>query len=338
MSTLALGALALLAGIATLVGTAPLAGRLARWGLIDRPQDRSLHQTVVPRGGGAALIGAVTAGVLAAATLGADPRVWVVVGLAAALGTVGLVDDRANLPFSPRAAAQLVVAAAVAAVALDTDLVLRTRSSGALVVALVLVWVLACCNAVNFMDGVDGITGVHVVIFGTYLAVIASGDDLVVVPAVVLVLAALGFLHANAIRRTVFLGDGGAYFVGCMLATLVVLAVMRDAPLWVTVAPFSIYLADTSTVIVKRAWARENLITAHQRHVYQRIVRLNGWTHRASTTFTATASTLCGLMALAVWRGYVPMALGVTVFVVVLGAYLTAPRWVPTSRPSVDGP
>ncbi len=210
------------AAVLTLVLTWPFARALTSIGLVDRPNHRSMHTGEIPRGGGAGLIVAITAVTLACVVAGLDDRVIVILGLSLGLAGVGFLDDRHNLAFTPRLLAQLAVSLAAIAIVREPELSTVSHWPMTVTVLATIVWFLGCCNAVNFMDGVNGITGLHALVFGLHLVVIGHHDELVRVPALMACGASLGFLYWNAVRRKVFLGDGGAYFVGTYFALLVI--------------------------------------------------------------------------------------------------------------------
>lgn len=329
MTTVELVGVAAAAGVVSLALTWPLARWLVGFGLVDRPNHRSMHDADVPRGGGAGLVVATTMVVLATLLFGVEDRLWAPLTIALSLAAVGFVDDRFNLAFTPRLVAQLVVAAA--AVVFVRDVAIGDAADWRLAPTAVVtvVWFLSCCNAVNFMDGIDGITGLHVTLAGGYLAVLTFDDDLVTVPAAALAGAAVGFLYWNVVRRRVFLGDGGAYFAGALLALLVAVAAVRGVAPLVAAAPFAVYLADTGTVLVRRAIRLENLSMGHREHVYQRLVTRREVPHLTSAGFTVSCSAACALAALAVDREWISPAIAAGIVVVTLGVYLTSPRWWP---------
>jgi len=321
-------AAALATAFLTLALTWPLARRLAALGLVDEPNHRSMHTATVPRGGGAGIVVATTAVTIAAVGLGLDG--WAIATLGASLGlsAVGFVDDRYNLAATPRLLAQLMVAA-VAVLMINDDSLDTMRSWPFLPAAIIAtVWVVGCCNAVNFMDGIGAITGLHMVVFGTHLLIVGYDDELVRVPAALAIGSAVGFLYWNSYRNKVFLGDGGAYFIGASFALLVVLSSIRTATPLIAAAPFAVYAADTATAFIRRVVRGEQLNEGHREHVYQRLV-LQGRRHLPVAEFTALCSAACGGAAIAVDRGILDVAAGVALVIAVLGLYLSAPHWLP---------
>lgn len=316
------------AGALTAATTWRLASALAGLGLVDEPNHRSMHTGSVPRGGGAGLVVSVTTVTFASMTVGLDWRFSTILVLALGLAAVGFLDDRNNLDFAPRLIAQLMVVLATVAIIRDPGLSPDPRWPFALAAFVTVVWVLGFCNAINFMDGIDGITGLNTIVFGVHVAVIGGADDLLRLPGLLIAAGAVGFLYWNAIRRVVFLGDGGAYFIGAYLALLVVLASVRSIPPLVAAAPFAIYAADTSTALARRVIRREDLTRGHREHVYQRLT-LAGRSHRFVAVFTAVCAAACSATAIAFERDIVDAVVAVALVCSVVVAYLISPRWLP---------
>lgn len=324
--------------VATGLLTWPLARLLAGYGLVDRPNERSLHERAIPRGGGAALVLVTTLALLIAIAIGLDSRLWLLLALSLGLGAVGFADDRSNLGAEVRLAAQVVVAVTMIVLVRDPELG-RGQTWPLLVTCVVTAaWAIGACNAVNFMDGVDGISALHFIVFGFHLAIVGWADELVVVPAVLLVGAAVGFGYWNVVRRIVFLGDGGAYFVGSYLAAVTALAAIRTSAPLIAAAPFAVYAADTSLALARRVTRREHLAQAHQSHVYQQLVLARSASHLTSAVFTATASALCSIAAILVDRAVIAGPLGFAAVAVIVAVYLTSPRWFPASADALRPP
>jgi UDP-GlcNAc:undecaprenyl-phosphate GlcNAc-1-phosphate transferase len=95
-----------------------------------------------------------------------------------------------------------------------------------------------------------------------------------------------------------FLGDVGSYALGAWIAVLVVLALRAEVSPVATLAPVSIALADTATVIIRRARHGEHIFEAHQSHAYQRLVA-SGWSHTTTTAFVGLMVLCCSAIGVA---------------------------------------
>ncbi len=274
-----LGSLALVACVASVIVCEVARRRALARGLLDVPNERSLHSTPTPRVGGVGIVISASC-VFAALALGGSVHAdaGVVVAAAMALACVGLVDDVRGLGIAPRLVVQLAAAGAVVAFALRAPDAAATLVAIGIALALV-----ASVNFTNFMDGMDGLAGVQCGLAALTLTSLhaAAGDADLAAWTAAVGGATLGFLAHNAPPARVFLGDVGSTFLGLALMGSVAVAYLRDAESpWLasslTMAPF---LLDGSTTLARRALRGERFWLPHREHLYQRAVRA-GRTHR----------------------------------------------------------
>lgn len=308
---------ALGAGLVALVVTsvaAPGAVRLlGSAGTIDVPNGRSLHASPVPRGGGLACALGVASGALVAAGAGA-PVPWPALVSAFALALVGFLDDRTHLPASPRLLAQVVAGAALGAVIGGPGLALL----GAVVMPVIV-------NAVNFMDGINGITALSLAGWGVLAAVAAtsSGQGALATIGVLTATAALGFLPWNAPRARLFLGDVGSYLFGALAAGGILLGAHASVGTgFLVAAPLLVYLTDTGLVLVRRVLTGRPVFQAHREHTYQRLVTEAQLPHLLVAAWTASIAMAVAL----VWQMKGMSWTTVTATITLLGAYIVSPR------------
>jgi UDP-N-acetylmuramyl pentapeptide phosphotransferase/UDP-N-acetylglucosamine-1-phosphate transferase len=286
-------------------GTAYLCRRAEAWGLIDVPNERSLHSRVMPRGGGIALAAVVALGLLALATLGMTGAAGaaVLVGAALIVAAIGWQDDRRSVDPGPRMLVHLLAALALIAawgtfdrIALPGDL--TWTPSPVMATAITVLWIVALCNVYNFMDGIDGLAAGQAVLAGMLWAWAVAGEvPLVSLGGAIVGGASLGFLWHNWSPARIFMGDVSSGFLGFLFAALPVAAFGASGdpriPLagLLLVAPF---VFDTSLTLVLRSLRGENVMRAHRNHLYQRLV-LAGWSHRRVATLYLVLALLCGL-------------------------------------------
>jgi len=219
--------LVVLAFALALVGV-PLVRALAHWwGVLDRPAARKVHMTATPLLGGAAVYGAFAATVLFNFTFSLQLK-GVAVG-ATIVVAVGLLDDVFDVPARFKLAGQAVAVAVAMAYGVVLDTVPTAwPGSGVINVALTLVWFLGVTNALQFLDGMDGLAaglGAIAALFFS-LAALQTSQPYLMFLAAPLVGACLGFLPYNfrfGRPATIFLGDAGASFIGFTLAGLAVM-------------------------------------------------------------------------------------------------------------------
>jgi len=241
-------------------------------GLIDKPNQRSLHDRPIAVGGGIAFAVAVTgAFYIAPAASVLDPQV-AMIGLL--LSVLGMLDDRFHLPSLPRLLAYFLAALWLA----NHIAVLPGEGHSALVLLPIAVAVTWHINLFNFMDGADGLAVSQALMVCVGLALISSFS---VTPhsnlawsTWILTAALLPFALRNWPPARVFMGDTGAVFLGFILAALGMAAFREDARLgaaWVILmAPF---ITDATATLLFRLHRGLPPHIAHSDHLYQRLAR-----------------------------------------------------------------
>jgi UDP-GlcNAc:undecaprenyl-phosphate GlcNAc-1-phosphate transferase len=221
--------LVLLAFALAIVGV-PLVRSMARWwGVLDAPAARKVHAVATPLLGGAAVYGAFAATVLFNFTFSL-PLKGVALGATLIVG-VGILDDVFDVPARWKLAGQVAAVAVAMAYGVVLDTIPTSwPGSTPLNLVLTLLWFLAVTNALQFLDGMDGLAaglGAITALFFS-LAALQTNQPYLMFLAAPLVGACLGFLPYNfrfGRPATIFLGDAGASFIGFTLAGL---AVMGD--------------------------------------------------------------------------------------------------------------
>ena len=211
-------------------------------------------------------------------------------------------------------------------------------------------------HAVNVIDGLNGLAGVTTLLAAIGLALVAAtvGDAFIFSASLVLAASVAGFLLVNYPSGRIFLGDGGAYLVGLLLAELSVMLVHRNSevspwfppvllafPVWETI--FSMYRRRTRG----HSTARADALHLHQL-VYRRIVRWRGfsadprdWTARNSvaSAYLWVIPAVCLLLALAFWdNSRALQVIGVSYWIVYGLVYravvrFQVPRWLVLRAP-----
>ena len=216
--------LVVLAFALAIVGV-PLVRALARrWGVLDAPTERKVHAVATPLLGGAAVYAAFAATVLFNFTFSRELK-GVALG-ATIIVAIGLLDDVVDVPARWKLLGQVAAVAVAMAYGVVLDTVPTSWSwSGPVNYALTLLWFLAVTNALQFLDGMDGLAaglGAITALFFS-LAALQTNQPYLMFLAAPLVGACLGFLPYNfrfGRPATIFLGDAGASFIGFTLAGL----------------------------------------------------------------------------------------------------------------------
>lgn len=305
-----------------------------RRALLDRPNERSLHTTPVPRLGGVAIVLACYAVLPLALRESSEPHaLWPWLLTALPVAALGLLDDLRPLPAGLRLLIQVGVAGAFCATLTSPVELAITPALSMSVPAPILViggvvFLVALLNIYNFMDGMDGLAATQAV--GAALAFatccLASGHEDLALLSVALLGAASGFFVHNAPPAKLFMGDVGSTFLGFSFAAMTLLGVARPVhPLALSPALFALapFLLDGSFTLLRRLSRGEKIWQAHRTHLYQRavatglqhhdvLVRYAAWTAFGLITAAAdvhTAGRFTWLLALghalsfvAVWR------------------------------------
>jgi len=293
------------AAILTYVATFPIRRHAHALGLLDLPGERSSHRVATPRGGGIAIMLGTAAGlaVLSALSGRVGSEAWTLFGVAAAVGAVGLVDDRFGLSPVSKLVAQ-IAGAVVLVVAFGpvVDVAVPSPFDGAVARSLLawglsVLWLTTVVNFFNFMDGIDGLAAGQAL--ASCIGIVAaawSGDATVVTLSVGA--ACLGFLFHNAPRARIFMGDSGSGFLGFVLAAAPFAAPppRRGEALLAVAIGLSLFLLDPIRTLIKRAYERKNIFRAHREHLYQELVAPDEPAGRVAATYSAAALllALCG--------------------------------------------
>lgn len=267
-----------LAGISALVVRATIDARV-----MDRPNARSAHTRPTPKGGG---IGIVVAFMLGIAVLYgfadfsriAGPYFRGVILAAFAIAVVSFIDDLRDWPFMVKLATQVLAAAAAIFSGLYVNEI-RVPFWGAVQLgwlgpAATLCWILFATNAMNFVDGLNGLTAGVTLVACAFLAYIAQaqGGWFVYFAAMALGAGVIGFLPFNFPRARIFMGDVGSQFCGFVLAMLGVAAArFGQVEMSLLLVPMLIHgvLFDVAFTLLRRLVNGDRLTEGHRSHLYQ---------------------------------------------------------------------
>jgi UDP-GlcNAc:undecaprenyl-phosphate GlcNAc-1-phosphate transferase len=272
----------LLAAALALVSAA-IVRAMTRAGVLDQPDARKAHSRPIPKGGGVGVVAAFLLGMAllyryAAFARVADPYFRGVILASAAIAVVAFLDDLRDWPFTVKLAAQV----AAAALAVGSGLaVWEVRVPGVGAVALgwlgalaTVAWLLFTTNAVNFMDGLNGLVSGTCLVACLCLAAIAAayGGWFAYAASGLLAAGLLGFLPFNYPRARIFLGDVGSQFCGFVLAVLGVAAArFEGVELSLLIVPILLsgLLLDALFTLARRLLMGERITQPHRGHLYQ---------------------------------------------------------------------
>ena len=288
-----------------------LAPRSAEFHHSDKPD-----RPPIPRFGGIALAAAFA--ILSAASgsplLGfePDPVRWVIVGMALAMFGLGLWDDLRPLGARRKLLGQLLIATAAYFWGLGihhfkiplTDHIIDLGLYGWPVTVF---WLVAMTNLINLIYGVDGLAGGIALMLMVLLAMVGGGVEFVPYIAIGMGGALLAFLCFNSPPANIYLGDGGAYFLGFLIGGLTIYNSHKGTVLAALIAPLFVLalpILDTSLAVLRRGLMGLPLFRPDRRHLHHRL--LQSGVSRENLALGAYAFTgfflILGLLAF-FWRG-----------------------------------
>jgi UDP-N-acetylmuramyl pentapeptide phosphotransferase/UDP-N-acetylglucosamine-1-phosphate transferase len=262
---------------------------------LARPNARSSHRIPTPQGGGIAILAATILPIAVLAFIMApDVKlnwgsgisfrfIWIILLAAIGLAVVGAIDDIRPLPAMHRLLLQIVSVAAVV-VAAGTRILPAWVPESIELVLLVFggVWFV---NLVNFMDGLDWITVAEMVPVTAALAILGtiSGAPIsMIVLALALCGALIGFAPFNKPVARLFLGDVGSLPIGLLVGWMLLQLAGTGALAAALLLPLY-YLMDATITLLRRLAKRERVWEAHRSHFYQRATD-NGFSVMAVVT------------------------------------------------------
>lgn len=297
-------------------------------GVIDVPNERSSHTRPVIRGLGLATLFAMLGGYLVTLVSG-NPALlgmlWVAAGAALAAGAIGLAEDVRGLRVLIRSILQL----SLAALAVIGFVALQGASW--IWIPYGILFLSSYINVANFMDGINGISGMHGLIAGVTFAAagLISGQLWLLISGLILAAAFAGFLPWNVFGSGAFLGDVGSYLLGGAVAATSIGAAISGVPWLATIGPMIFYFGDVAATLVRRVRRGEKWYEPHREHVYEQLTDL-GYSHNRVTSLISTLTVIASFLGLASfwvtgfgWWMLLAGGLALT------GFYLLLPRIVP---------
>jgi UDP-GlcNAc:undecaprenyl-phosphate/decaprenyl-phosphate GlcNAc-1-phosphate transferase len=298
-------------------------------GWADEPNARRLNKEPLPNAGGLAIFASVTVALVAATLLHPigieDVQVEV---LAIVLGgsfmiMAGFIDDQFGLPPVFRLAVQLIAALLLVSVGLRIEMAFGGSVAGTLSVIVTVVWLMAITNAVNLIDGVDGLAGGVSFITAMSLLAVSAQDQSKAAATLVLAAvggAALGFLRHNFPPSRIIMGDSGAYFFGFVLAATSILGGLKVTTafsLLPTLLFLFLPLVDTILVVFRRLLARKNPISSPGTdHIHHRLIA-RGFSPTRTVVILLGVTLAANIVAMAV-QGMPALVIIVTTLGIVL--------------------
>lgn len=309
----------------------PLVKKLAeKTGFVDIPKDeRRMHQKPIPTIGGLAIFAAFVVAVIVFGGLNRQLVAMLIGSLI--IVVMGLLDDKLDLPAKVKFLIQIISAAIPVTQGCVIEYVSHPLTFlgndylnlGVLAIPVTILWIVALTNAVNFIDGLDGLSvgvcSISCMSMGIIAMLLGQSTEALLLGC--LLGACLGFLPFNFNPAKIFMGDTGATFLGYMLGCLSVTGLFKvyavisfAVPLLVLGVP----LFDISFAFIRRIWNHVSPMHPDRSHIHHRLVD-SGLNQRQSVLILYFAASLMGVLAVVVSTSGAGKALMVLSAVVVLG-------------------
>lgn len=317
-------ALAALVAFTTTPAVSVLAHKI---GAIDVPKDsRRMHKKPIPRIGGLAIFFGFVVATLVFCEM--TPELIAIYAGGLVVVAVGIIDD----VFRINAWIKLIAQIGVALIAVSQGIVLeyinlfgRYVHFGMWAIPITVLWIVGLTNAINLIDGLDGLAcGVSAICSVSLLLVmLLKGDIVAAMTTAVIVGACLGFLPFNTNPARIFMGDTGALFLGYTMAVISVSGVFKLHTVISFIIPISIFalpLLDTAFAVFRRISHGKNPFSPDRGHLHHRLIDL-GFNQKQSVAILYAICAILGTSAIMFTeenfgRAAVIIAVGILIFLV----------------------
>lgn len=314
----------LIALITSLLVTYPVKKLATLIKAIDMPGFRKIHKTAIPRIGGLAIfIGAFLGAIYLQPVH--KHLTGILLGAIVILIT-GMLDDRFMIRPVIKLSGQLIATSFLISSGLIIERItlpiLGPIDLGFLSVLVTVLWVVGITNAINLIDGLDGLaTGVTTIaLISMFIMALTDLELVAAYLCIVLIGANLGFLFHNFYPAKIYMGDTGSNFLGFMIAAISMLGLFKNIALFSFVIPIivlAVPIFDTIIAIIRRAYNKEGIMTADNKHIHYRLLE-NGFSHRQAVLIVYLFSALFGAMAVLFSNAALMTSLFITLIVLFL--------------------
>ena len=330
--------LALAVTFVVVLAVTPLSIRIAKkFHIVDIPNQRKVHQVPTPRIGGVAIYIAFVIGIL---VLGEYTRQMAALLIAGSVVFfTGLVDDIKNISPKLKLLGQVVASLVLVYAGFTVRFITNPfdgsiLSLGIFAVPLTVLWLTGISNAVNLVDGLDGLSaGVSAIAaISTAIVCISQGELVAAAASGILAAAASGFLPWNFNPAKTFMGDCGALFLGFILGALALMGLAKGATVISVFIPFLILgipVFDTFFAIIRRLFLHKPIFEADKMHLHQTLLSM-GLTQRQTVLTIYVISLVMGLCA--VLMAILASAQAVMVLILTTVVTFAAAEWLGVLR------
>ena len=280
-------------------------------GLVDLPNERKIHKIPVSRLGGVAIWASTMLTFLFLVLLSYYPYGSLVSGIllgSSLIFLLGLVDDVYNLDAKFKFIVQILITTVVYLLGVKVDMTSVSTNLGLgldlgfLSYPITLFWIVGISNAVNFIDGVDGLAGSVITVNAITLAIVALAmrppNSISALIAFILAGSMLAFLTFNFNPAKIFMGDSGALFSGFLLASLSITGVMKGATIAILL-PFVILavpILDITYSSLRRIFKGKSPFVADAEHIHHKLLKA-GFSQKRTVAIMTSVAIIAGAIA-----------------------------------------
>ncbi|TFJ91648.1 glycosyltransferase family 4 protein [Lentibacillus salicampi] len=284
----------------------PFINKLAlRLGAADIPDNnRKNHHGIKASLGGLAIFIGAAAGFLYIQP--EHPQMTAIIVGALIMLVTGILDDifdlKPYMKLTGQLAAALVVVSSGLVIEKLTIPFFGTVYMDGLAYIITIIWILAAANAINFIDGLDGLAaGVSAIgLFSILIMAMIDYRIIVAYLCVVLIGGCIGFLYHNFYPAKIFMGDTGALFLGYSIAVVSMLGLFKNVALFSFIIPvivIAIPVFDTILAIIRRTINKHGIANADKKHIHYQLMKM-GYSHRGAVLIIYGFSAFFGGMAI----------------------------------------
>ncbi len=276
-------------------------------GLVDLPNERKIHKIPVSRLGGVAIWTSTMLTFLCLVFMSYYPYGSLLSGIllgSSLMFLLGLVDDVYNLNAKFKLFIQLSIATIVYLLGVKIHSIpfFGGVDLGFWSYPITLLWIVGISNAVNFIDGVDGLAGSVITVNSITLAIIAismtPSNPIVALIGFILAGSMLAFLTYNFNPAKIFMGDSGALFSGFLLATISIVGVMKAATLTLLL-PFVVLAVPIMDIVfssTRRICKGKSPFVADAEHIHHKLLHA-GFSQKKTVLILTSVAIIAGAIA-----------------------------------------
>ncbi|KKE80450.1 undecaprenyl/decaprenyl-phosphate alpha-N-acetylglucosaminyl 1-phosphate transferase [Oceanobacillus caeni] len=303
----------------------PIVKRFAlKIGATDQPNERKVHTSVMPRLGGLAIFLSFIIGIILFYPNPGD--YWPILVGGTIIILTGILDDIFTISAKYKLLGQIIAALVTVLGGIQIEFVTIWQDERIyfefFAIPITIIWIVAITNAINLIDGLDGLAaGVSsIALFTISVIAITRGDILIAFLGLVMLGSTVGFLVYNFYPAKIFMGDTGSLFLGYMISVVSVLGLYKEVTIVSLIIPIIILgipIMDTTFAIIRRIVQGRPLSSPDKFHLHHCIIRL-GFTHRQTVIMIYALSILFSVIAIVLTRSTLWGSISILVSLLIL--------------------